>query len=74
MIFSYVSQVNIHTGKTGSLGMVLTENECASSQQKQNRWNDKKQFFQRRFLHFIICPKSGRKIGLTVRRISQSDT
>ena len=52
MIFSYVSQVNIHTGQTGSLGMVLAENERTSGQQQQDRRNDKKQFFHGHNLQF----------------------
>lgn len=46
------SQVNIHTGQTGALSMVLAENERTSRQQQQNRWNDKKQFFHRQNLQF----------------------
>jgi hypothetical protein len=34
MIFSCVSQVNIHAGKTASLGVALAENERTSSQQQ----------------------------------------
>lgn len=52
MIFSCVSQVNIHTGKTGSLSMVLAENERTNRQQQQDRRNDKKQFFHRQNLQF----------------------
>ena len=52
MIFSSVSQVNIHAGQTGALSMVLAENERTSRQQQQNRWNDKKQFFHRQNLQF----------------------
>ena len=46
------SQVNIHAGKTCSLGVMLAENERTSRQQQQNRWNDKKQFFHRQNLQF----------------------
>lgn len=63
MIFSYVSQVNIHASKTSPLGMVLAENECASRQQQQNRRNDKKQFFHRRYNTSIL-----NKISITVGR------
>ena len=52
MIFSCVSQVNIHAGQTGALSMVLAENERTSGQQQQGRRNDKKQFFHRRNLQF----------------------
>ena len=65
MIFSCVSQVNIHAGKTASLGMVLAETKRTSCQQQQNRRNDKKQFFHRCFNSSIF-----HKINLTVRRIS----
>ena len=36
------SQVNIHAGKTASLGVALAENERTSGQQQQDRRNDKK--------------------------------
>ena len=65
MIFSCVSQVNIHAGKTASLGVALAENERTSGQQQQGRRNDKKQFFHRRSITSIF-----HKINLTVRRIS----
>ena len=52
MIFSCVSQVNIHAGKTGPLGVALAENERTSGQQQQDRRNDKKQFFQKHNLQF----------------------
>ena len=52
MIFSCVSQVNIHAGKTASLGVALAKNERTSGQQQQNRRNDKKQFFHRQNLQF----------------------
>ena len=46
------SQVNIHTGQTGALSMVLAENERTSRQQQQDRRNDIKQFFQKHNLQF----------------------
>ena len=46
------SQVNIHAGKTASLGVALAENERTSGQQQQDRRNDKKQFFHRHNLQF----------------------
>lgn len=67
MIFSCVSQVNIHAGKTSSLGMVLAENERTSGQQQQDRRNDKKQFFHRRYNTSIL-----NKISITVGRNSRS--
>ena len=69
MIFSCVSQVNIHAGKTASLGVVLAENERTSRQQQQNRWNDKKQFFHRQNLQFKYSVPSWDAKNLTVRRI-----
>ena len=35
MIFSCVSQVNIHAGQTGALSMVLAENERTNIRQRQ---------------------------------------
>ena len=69
MIFSCVSQVNIHAGKTASLGVVLAENERTSGQQQQDRRNDKKQFFQKHNLQFKYSVPSWDAKNLTVRRI-----
>ena len=66
------SQVNIHAGKTGSLGVALAENERTSRQQQQDRRNDKKQFFHRQNLQFKYSVPSWDAKNLTVGRNSRS--
>ena len=67
MIFSCVSQVNIHAGKAASLGVALAKSERTSGQQQQDRRNDKKQFFHRRYNTSIL-----NEISITVKRNSRS--
>ena len=62
------SQVNIHAGKTASLGVALAENERTSGQQQQGRRNDKKQFFHRRNLQFKYSVPSWDAKNLTLGR------
>ena len=72
MIFSCVSQVNIHAGKAASLGVALAENERTSGQQQQDRRNDKKQLFQKHNLQFKYSVPSWDAKNLTVGRNSRS--
>ena len=80
MIFSCVSQVNIHAGKTGPLGVALAENERTSGQQQQDRRNDKKQFFQKHNLQFKYSVPSWDTVCIdtnfnpTMRSISRMET
>ena len=72
MIFSCVSQVNIHAGKAASLGVALAESERTSGQQQQDRRNDKKQLFQKHNLQFKYSVPSWDAKNLTVGRNSRS--
>ena len=72
MIFSCVSQVNIHAGKAASLGVALAENERTSGQQQQDRRNDKKQLFQKHNLQFKYSVPSWDAKNLTVGRNSRA--